>query len=196
MPVYQDERLKQFRETGLMTFLRYPAFKDVFASLEKPQDKCLAVFIYFSGSRPGELLDITRGDFVVEGPYIRVTIPVLKRSRHGAIDKRRRMVDFPMKFDEVKYFWDQIKSYPNEFYTFGWLRNYANPRAYILNHLKMPAYYLRHNYFSLMGLGGASREDLKVAKGAKDVRSVDCYIHLSEEQRAKHVKYFSKEISK
>lgn len=43
----------------------------------------------------------------------------------------------------------------------------------------IPPYYLRHNRFTKMAEKGALPEDIRLAKGARSIRSVEPYLHMS-----------------
>ena len=49
----------------------------------------------------------------------------------------------------------------------------------------IPPYYLRHSRFTAMSEKGATMNDIKIWKGARDLKSVNAYMHRSLEQAKK-----------
>jgi integrase len=188
MPKYTNERLTEFKLKGYMTFMRYEEFKQHHATIAAPKDQALDTFLFFTGSRPGEATLIQRKDVRYENSRIYFSIPTLKRK-----DKFQRPLEYAVAtFPELLSLWDYCKEMPDDFYLFGWLKSYHNPRDYIREHLGLPAYFFRHNLVSLGRKAGLNNDQLMLLKGSKDPRSITPYIHLDEEQ----TKAISRRLSK
>ena len=190
MPKYKNPRLTEWKTRGTMSFMKYQEFKALWATIKGDKNKHLLTFLYFTGARPGELPLVKRSDIVLEGKKLIVNIPTLKRKG----DQKVRAIELPLDIAEVKAWWGYIQTLPDLFYIFGWLAPPVEARHYIKNHLGVPGYFFRHNIFSIMSMAGASRELIKEMKGAQNMASVEPYIHLSAQERAKMSRYIRKGI--
>lgn len=202
MPIYKDYRLKSFRETGLMEFLKYPDFHARYKEVGDAYWRNVFSFIYFTGARMSEVIRVQRKHFLYQGAKVTVQIETCKHTRVNkktgevTTDHRVRPVDIPLKYPETKKLWEFVKDMPDDFYIFGSLRLLKNPRVSFIRKIGLPAYYLRHNTYSLAASGGATKLQIKQMKGAMRDSSVECYLHLSEEERKDTVKKFIKGIEK
>lgn len=180
MPKYKHPRMTEWKEKGYMQFMNKAEFAQHYETVKTLRDKALLTILYFTGARPKEILQLTRADITwISTSAVQVKLLTAKRK-----DKHIRIIDLPYKDKHVKALWEFCKDMPDAFYVFGWLRANKDPRGYIKSHLGFPAYFFRHNILSLLAAKGASRELIKAFKGAKDMRSVEPYIHLSSKERA------------
>lgn len=180
-----------------MNFAKYPQFQEMYSKLTEFKDKYLLTFFFFTGARPGEAMEIRREDVSVEGGKLMFRIPTLKLSKKTNTPIRRvRFVEYPgfAQFPELRELWSYVQPLPNGFYIFGWLKMYHNPRDYIIHHLGMPAYFFRHNLFSLFRIAGGSSTGVRELKGALDERSGRMYDHLSKEEFEKRGRILKRAI--
>lgn len=178
-----------------MEFMKYERFKEIWKSLDNIMDRHLLTFLYFTGARPAEAMLLKREDIKCENNKLNFRVTTLKRSKKKPIpDTRVRFIEWTLKYDELIEFWRWVKELPNDFYIFGKIRMLGNPREYIRYHLKRPAYFFRHNLFSMVSMAGASRTQIRDLKGAKDERSIEPYLHLSEEAKKKTSRILTKAI--
>jgi len=197
MPKYTNPRMTQWGKHKYMDFLHYPQFQEEHNKIIEERDKHLHTFFYFTGCRPAELLEMKREDVEIDGSRLIFRIPTFKRSKKKPIpDRRIRIVEWPnfTQWKELKELWNFIQPLPTGFYIFGWLKIYRNPRDYIIHHIGSPAYFYRHNLYSLFRLAGGSRTALKELKGSKDERSISMYDHLSKEEYEKRGRILTKAI--
>lgn len=196
MPKYKNEQMTLWQEKGYMEFMKYPGFQALYDKVAKSQgderDKYLLAFLYFTGTRPGEAVLLRREDVTREGDNLVFKVSTLKR---GGTDRTVRLVDIPDSFLEIKELWEWAKPQPDLIYLFNWLTLMKNPRQYIAARFGLPAYYFRHNHFSLLSLNGATKEQIMQRKGAKGELSVLPYLHLSKDAREKTAKIFTQAIT-
>lgn len=72
-----------------------------------------------------------------------------------------------------------------------YLRNSGNVDKIFLKQLGIPPYFFRHNRFTLMANQGATLQEIAAAKGSKDTRSAERYLHETFEKKAKMAKRYS-----
>ncbi|MEM5810108.1 MAG: hypothetical protein QW156_04450 [Candidatus Aenigmatarchaeota archaeon] len=182
MPKYEDENLNKFRKQGYMDFWNYDKFSKYFCGLKSEEAKLLAIFLFFTGSRPSEVVLMLREYFSVDGKDLIVKIPTTKRRE----DVRFRFIRLGLDIKEVNWFWERIKDLPNGFYIFPKLRKVKNPRQVIKKLLGISAMFFRHNLFSRIAqVSSNPLLDIKELKGAKSELSVLPYLHLSFKQQKK-----------
>lgn len=184
--------MTSWTEKGYMNFMYYKDFRKKYAEVTT-KEKFLLTFIYFTGSRPAEAVELTRKDVYKKGNKIVFRITTLKR---GNRDRKIRLLDWKFEYDELKEFWEWIKPMPDDYYIFGWVKMVKNPRAYFRYYLGYPPTFFRHNILSLLSLAGASKEQLKLFKGSKSELSIMPYLHLSKLERDKLSKLQSISIKK
>jgi integrase len=154
----------------------------------------LLTFAYFTGARPGEILEVKREDCSVDTSRLIFRVPTLKLSKRRPEPIRKvRFVEYPNfeQFPELKSLWSYIQPLPNGFYVFGWLKTFHNPRAYFIRHLGLPAYFFRHNLFSLFMAAGGRDEQLASLKGGG---TTEPYKHLSKEKMQERGRVLNKAI--
>lgn len=184
MPKYKDQRMIEWKNKGYMSFMKYAEYKQHRAGLAYEHDRHLLTFLYFTGARPAELIELKREDVFYRNNTLSFNVVTLKRKG----DRLVRRLDFStIDRPELIDFWNWIKQMPNSFYVFAWLRppNYSNPRMYIKHNLGLSAYFFRHNINSLLSEAGATKKQRMLFKGAQDERSIIPYDHLSKDERDK-----------
>ena len=182
MPKYTDKRLLEWKEKGYMSFTTYADFQKKYNALVSQPDRNLLTVLYFTGARPAEIIELTRGDIFYRNQALTFKMTTLKRRT----DRHTRLIDINTgPYIELMTFWDSIRSLPNDYYVFGFLRppNHTNPRQYIKKKLGVCGYFYRHNIFSLMKQGGATNEQILLMKGGKSLLSVLPYQHLGKKER-------------
>ena len=198
MPKYTDPQLTMMYTKGYMDFIKYQRFKEIYNSIQTgvhvQRDKMLFAFIYFTGARPGEILEIKREDVQLDSTKLVFRVPTLKLSKNKPEPRRTiRFVEWPnySQFSELHDLWAAIQPLPNGMYVFGWLKMYNNPRDYIKHHIGSCAYVFRHNLMSLFLLAGGSQEQAEDLKGGGSIRS---YQHLSKEKMQERGRILTKAI--
>jgi len=194
MPRYTNPELTSWRIKGYMDFKKYQQFKIDHSKIMSERDRHLHTFLYFTGSRPGEVLEIKRDDVSVDSSKLVFRIPTLKLSKKKLDPIRKvRFVEWPnfTQFYELKELWSFIQPLPNGFYIFGWLKMYRNPRDYIIHHIGLPAYFYRHNLFSLFSMAGGEDEQLSALKGGG---TTEPYKHLSKKKMQERGRILTKAI--
>jgi integrase len=194
MPRYTNPEFTRFNTEGTMNFKRYQDFKDDHNKIIQDRDKQLHTIIYFTGARPAEILEIKRGDISLDGSKIIFKVQTFKLGKIGDTPKRKvRFIKWAnfKQYQELKELWSSIQSLPNEFYIFGWLKMYHNPRDYIIHHIGLPAYFYRHNILSLLSMAGGREDQLFDMKGGG---SIESYKHISKNRMDERARLLSKAI--
>jgi integrase len=167
------------------------------------EGRALLITLYYTGARPGEVLALRRDDFSKDGGYLVIQMPTLKHGRTRLIylNKHFKFMAELWRFVERHMFGMYIffhykskhtrrhKCTKNGIET-GEIREYTTTTDALRYHFKkwftediiedsIPPYYLRHNRFSKLMMRGASTEEIKQLKGARDIKSVEPYLHLS-----------------
>lgn len=163
----------------------------------KDQAKTLLTFLYYTGARPAEILELLGKDVTKEKNYIFLSLKTLKYGRP-------RKLALPIYKPFIKEAWNYSKQvFPTWFIFNNFRSKYirrttskkGEPKTYHEVSAKLRYYFklwfkdieicpylLRHNRFSIMSERGASDEDIKRAKGARTLASVEPYIHLSKKK--------------
>lgn len=208
MPQVKDKRYVQFLKTGLITPIPRDEFAGMLSKVKhkaRQQARAVVILMYYSGRRPVEILELTGEAIKKEGKHIVITFPTKKGGKYS-------VMYYPLNahFTEV---WEYAKSlYPNQF--FGWcfrgkcnnrvtyklkdgtvrVKNYKRTNTTLRYFFKkwfgITPYFFRHNRFSEMAAKGATFQEIKHAKGAANLKSVEPYIHLSVDRAKKMSKYF------
>lgn len=163
----------------------------------KAQAKALVTLLYYTGARPGEILELKGQDVLREKNYMYLHLSTLK----GGIPRK---ITLSFRKPYIKEAWAYIKQVFPTWYIFhkyrgsysrlkttkkGDMKEYKEVsyklRYYFKKWFKdipVPPYFLRHNCFSIMAEKGASDQEIRMAKGARTVKSVAPYIHLSKKR--------------
>lgn len=184
MPIYKDQRLKDFKEKGTIETISYEQFQQLIRPIGDKPTRLLFMFLYFTGARPSELRTIIAKDVVKKGKTLWIKVPT---SKHG----RERNIPFSLaKFSELNELLEWNDHLLPDQYMFPIMALKQQIRHFISSRFKkhglnIPLYFLRHNRFSLLAEHGATPEQIKYFKGAKSLRSVEPYMHLSTQMQKK-----------
>lgn len=180
MPKYKKqwwEDAKQFKAK----FIELPDIERMVLKCKDNDEKCYLLLLYYTGARPSELLMMGKKDVIEDEEFVKLQIPTLKggigRTIH--LEKSDPNVSFILEHSKTveerliskwKYYWET--------------KNFI----YRISNNQLTQYFFRHNRFSKLSQRGATRNDLKYLKGAKDVRSVEAYIHVGGQETKKLAK--------
>lgn len=180
------------------------------ATKNKLQAKALIALLYYTGARPTEILELKGRDITRESNYLYISLTTAKRGkpRKLALPIRKPFVADIWKYaQQVFPIWWLFSKYRSKYSRVymtkvkvdpsGNVTKPSEPRQYRelsarlryyfkkwFRDIDVCPYLLRHNRFSIMADRGASDEDIKKAKGARSLASVEPYTHLSK-KRAK-----------
>lgn len=170
----------------------------------KREAATLLLFLYYTGARPAEILDLKRENLYREGQFIYIRLRTKKRgkSRTLSISMRQQWMkevyDYLQRIYFTEYLFPHFRcSYVREKKNKdGTVRKIPEVSATLRYHFKkwftnrpIIPYFLRHNRFSIMLERGASYEEVKEAKGARSLSSVDPYTHFSKKSAKKFSRY-------
>lgn len=207
MPKIRDESYQKFLKSGLIDLIPGSEFASMIKKVEhKTQDqaRALVILLYITGCRPVEAIDLNPENFDKKGKKIELTIPTKKggRARILFLPENKYTLElynyskkFPVGFFLFYSFrskarnwvtWDTKKGRKNKAYV----RTNTKIRHWFKKWFNVTPYFFRHNRFSAMAMQGASMQEIASVKGAKDLKSVMPYLHLSTKQAKKMSKYF------
>ena len=202
MPAVKNEHYKRFLNEGIIEILDKEKFKELLNAVEHPHldhARALVILLYYTGRRPSEVLELTHKDVKLFKNYIEIMFRTKK-------DGRGTLIQLPK--DEITVelweFFEKHVAHPDA-YIF-WMfrsnkvrvvngREYKDVAAKLWHWVKkwgqkagmdITPYFFRHNRLSDLAMKGADPYDLMYFKGAKDLKSVMPYLHLSMD-RAKKV---------
>lgn len=162
------------------------------------EGRALVIVLYYTGCRPAEALQIKAKDITKTKYYVVVSLKGVKKGLP-------RMVYLPYKkplvqelynyasglLSDMFIFWHftgSIQKKNNNIETTNKLRYYFTKWFSPVREGGISPYFLRHNRFSKLAMAGVSMEDLKYLKGAKDIKSIGYYTHLSTKAAKKIAK--------
>lgn len=208
MPAIKCEPYKQFLETGVIEIIDKEKFKELLDAVEHPyvqHARALLILLYYTGRRPSEILELTHKDIRIYSNRIEVRFPTKKRGRATIIQIPRDEITA-----ELWNFFKEQVSHPDA-YIFWMLRSskkriingkeYHDVSAKLWYWMKkwsnkigmdLCSYFFRHNRLSDLAMKGADLHDLMFVKGAKDIKSVMPYLHISEDRARKIVRMLKK----
>jgi integrase len=151
------------------------------------RDKALISLLYLTGSRPGEIVlnrkaneGFKKTDITFDGKFVILKIKTLKLGKRGKnkgkfiIDERE--LEIPKKAPFMNHILRWQKKCQNEF-----LFEISTTRVWQIidkaSDKRLTPYNFRHSRFTKLRKLGASKDDLMEFKGAKDIRSVEPYLH-------------------
>jgi site-specific recombinase XerD len=165
------------------------------------QKKALVGTLYSTGARPAEVLELKAKNVIKIPRYLEIHLIGVKKGVS-------RTLKLPYRSPAVKSIWEYAQSVPPEAYLFWKFRAKTIHKRYtkkgelrenreISNRLRyyfkkwftdvfddpITPYYLRHSRMSKLMENGATIEQLKFWKGAKDIASVNPYTHMSKKMR-------------
>jgi|SRR6056297_111329 len=196
---------RQFLDSGIIEPIGENEIKQALDNIEgnkKEESQALLICMYYTGGRPVEILDLRSQDIEVKKHWVIVHFPGRQAGKKSTmprqihLNKRLPFVKIlanyaqrlppPMRlFHNFKGAYHRKRSiettYKIRYYINKWFEGVVKE--------SIPPYFLRHNRFSKMAMSGASDRDIQYMKGAKDIKSVQPYAHLSL-KRAKKVSRF------
>ena len=171
------------------------------------EGRCLLIGLYWTGARPAEILEMECKDIQKEDSFITLDIKTLKRG----IDRKVYISQHRLGIKELYNY--SKSNFPNYKMFFhykrehhkrvtlpsGEVKDYIETsravRYYInkwfdgiVNNDTIPPYYLRHNRLSSAANKGATLLELKYLKGARDIKSINPYLHLDKTKAKKLAK--------
>jgi integrase len=196
VPEIKNKAYLKFLNTGLIDVLGKKDFEELLEEIEYKyyrQARALMIFLYYSGRRPSEILELTSGAFKKERRYLKVTISTKKGGSGGIM--------FLSMNDHIKELWNYVRDMPPNMFVFWDFRARSKKRTgYVDTSYKvrywvkkwskkigreLVPYFFRHNRLSELAMKGASPEELMFWKGAKTLDSVAPYLHVSPRKAKK-----------
>lgn len=195
MPKIKNKNYREFLDKGTIKLLHEPdierALMNVTGRYSK-EGRALLITLYYTGGRPVEVLSLKPADIEKKGGKVIINMPAAKNGLP-------RPVWLNYKFPLVKELYKYTRSmFPGMFLFHHFRGKYerirkgkvyievADKLRYYLNKWfadiiedSIPPYYLRHNRLSKLSAAGATMDELRMFKGAKDFNSIIPYIHLS-----------------
>ena len=198
----KNKNYKEFLDTGLMKTLSIDqieqAIKNIPSGIRyKDQVENFIIVSYYTGARPVEVLSLCQGDVYKDGRYVVFKMPGAKngKSRLIYINLARKFMrscyefcynQFPGILIHYNLVGNVVKRYTNKK---GITKEYIEKSGklrYVYNKIFEPIlegsispYYLRHNTFSKLSMGGASIGDIKILKGGKSIKCAEYYVHMN-----------------
>lgn len=205
----KNKNYREFLETGQMKTLSKEDLAKLLESVDGirhnhvTEGRALVILMYYSGARPGEVLNMHQGDVYKDGNYCICSIPTLKRGLRRNIylsfSKKyvTEMFDYCYnQFPKIRLFRNYYSCYKRERITKKGIKKeyleYSDKLRWhftrwakdVIEHGINP-YYLRHNRLTKLAMGGVNVYDMKYFKGAKSIKSVEPYLHVSKEMARK-----------
>lgn len=197
---------RKFIDEGIIDTLTDEQIQEALANIKgkyQRQGRALLIALYYTGARPGEVLQIRAKDITKIPRYLLIKVVGIKRGLP-------RTLYFPINRPMIKELWKYAQGMPFEMYLFFAYRS-RSKREYIkkngeistiyeLSHKlryhfnnwfkgvmeqPIPPYFLRHNRFSTFAEKGASIQDIQMFKGSKRPASVMPYLHLTSKTSKK-----------
>jgi integrase len=161
--------------------------EDMIKLAKKLRDKALIAILYLTGARPGEIClnkkvneGLKKGDIQISGNYVIFKIKTLKLGKHGKnkgkflIDERE--LEIPKEVPFMNYILRWRHRALNSF-MFPISTTRAWQIVHDLSGERFTPYNFRHSSMTKLRKAGASKDELQEIKGARDVRSVEPYLH-------------------
>jgi len=190
VPDIKNESYSKFLKTGLIDIFEKKDFEVLLGHAEHQyyrQARSLLIFLYYSGRRPSELLELTSKSFQKERRYLKVTISSKKKGQGGVM--------FFSWNSHIQELWDYVKDIPPEMFVFWAFKGESKKKSgYVDTSYRvrywvkkwsssfgreLVPYFFRHNRLSELAMKGATPEELRFWKGSKTLDSVLPYLHLS-----------------
>lgn len=163
--------------------------EDVRAMYKQGRDgyERLAVsLLWTTGGRTSELTQISKEDVIYNDSNVAIILKTLKlgRSKGFAIDKREIQFKRPRGIDANIYLETVINhsklAHQGDLilpYTARWVSLVTNRLGMATLGKPVAPYHFRHSVLSHMAASGATIDQLKHFKGAKDIQSIAMYLH-------------------
>lgn len=218
----KNEKYVNFLKGGLMETTPRNKFEEILPFVQHKQlvqARALVITLWMTGARPIEILNLTAGDFELDGSHLKIKIKTAKRGIG-------RVIELPLKDPLVKEIWSYAKDKLAGFFLFWAFRSKSKKsftsvkikkkgtdgsietvhkryeKSYEdisdrLHHwfkkwFNLPPYYFRHNRFTIMADYEDNIERLRQTKGAKGYDSVLRYMHSSAKSAKKTGKFLVK----
>lgn len=200
MPKIKNIFYKKFIEEGFIETITEQDIKIVLDNIRhrlKDQIQSLIILLYYTGARPSEILELKGSDIIREPNYIVVKLKTFKKGlpRTLYLAGRKPFVNILRNYSykvhpDVYAFWMFRCGYKVKYINkkgdintnldrTAKLRYFFKRWFSVLEEKEIPAYYLRHNRFSIFAQKGASIEDIRLWKGGKTLESVTPYLHMT-----------------
>lgn len=211
MPKIVNPEYRNFLTRGFIQEITPKQFEGFLDNLSRlshrvktPELRAFFILLYLTGRRPVELLELKVGDINKKGRYYAVDIPTAKRGLFSLIYLPKTSLT-----DEV---FSLYRNMWREMFLFNSLicrsrnivrykdkngnttvKTYEHKSARIYSLIKratgLNPYYFRHHRFSDIARKGASPFEIMHLKGARDLKSVQPYVHMSSKQAKRIAKY-------
>lgn len=227
----KSERYRQFLDGQGFTPIEPAEFETFLANVKHKQlaeARALVILLYYSGRRPGEIVQLTQQGFAQEkGRLFKLMVPTIKggqfqtiflpRNPHtievfnwikktfvpGRNDElfpsfhsktitwgkaaKREPSDNPRKKgkiirDEKGNPVMEPRAFERQTFLHYWFKKWSGG---LPSEKSITAYFFRHSRLTQLANQGMSLHELKEFKGAKDIQSVEPYLHVSGEQMKK-----------
>lgn len=201
----KNKLYREFLDNGIIQLLNEEHINRALSNIEgkhKTEGRALLIALYYTGSRPNEILKLKGKDISKEGSYILVRVAGSKGGLPRTIYLQYKK---PLVKELYKY---GISMYPEAFLFYNYTNHYARTvktsngdklriettdilRYHFRKWFKgmfdsdIVPYYLRHNRFSKLAEAGLNTKDLRMLKGSKTDNSVMPYLHLSSHSAKK-----------
>lgn len=152
-------------------------------SMRKSEHKAYIAMLYLTGARPEEIRLMQKSDIQITENYVMIRLKTLKRGMD-------RTLIFSNKTPFIDVILEHSDSCDMELFTMD-LSTYKK-MIYKVSQDNVTPYTFRHFRLTFMAVKlNATPYELKYWKGAKDLRSVEPYVHLSGSQ----IKKFADKIT-
>lgn len=202
----KNAQYRKFLDEGMIETLSEEQIGTILSNIKDRAGRALVIFLYYTGARPAEALEVKAKDIKKERSLISIKVPAKKRGLP-------RTIYLQLKLPLVQELFDFASSQMDEIYIFykyknKYIRSYINKkgehktREETTDKLRywfnlwfaplfpdgLPPYFLRHNRFTKLAESGLDMYELKQLKGARDMDSIMPYLHFSS--------HLSKKVSK
>lgn len=205
-PVIKPRRVKnrwyrEFLDMGRITTVTHDEINKALSNVKGKytrMGRALLILLYYTGCRPVEALQLRSADVRQEE---RCLVVFLRTAKRGVA----REIFLPLNNDHIK----ELKQYlfgmpPSSYVFYGYVSRAKHRKKHkkdgsvyyisqtthkLQHHFKMwfrgvrdggiTPYFLRHNCFSRLAEMGHDQLDIKYLKGAKQLKSVEPYLHVS-----------------
>jgi len=208
MPAIKCSLYKQFLEQGVIQIIDKEKFKEFLNAIEHKyieHARALMILLYYTGRRPSEILELTHKDVKLYKNHIEIQFLTKKGGKGTVI-----MIPKDDITEELWTFFEKHVGHPDA-YIFWMFRSnkvkvvngkeYRDVSAKLYYWVKkwgskvgldVTQYFFRHNRLSDLAMKGADPYDLMYFKGAKDIKSVMPYLHISADRAKKLARLLKK----
>lgn len=184
MPKYKNIRCMEFVKDGSITPVTN--IDHYLKKCRTVREKMLLILLFITGARSSEIIQLKSDDIIKDGTYLSIHLKTMKRGRN-------RILKVPMRNGTssfVKYSRMLLKLVDDTFLTGqnifpAWSNVKIHKIISRVTNEELNPYFFRHNVMSILSMSGASIQQIQFWKGAKDVKSVQPYLHISREEQTK-----------